>query len=91
MPVRDNGSASNELNAADKAASDAITFQQSILNLESHDIQALAGIRAKTCEAIAALNAATVYEENAGLVSDAVNHLSGFLAAVARSSMAGGQ
>ncbi|PHM39096.1 hypothetical protein Xmau_03000 [Xenorhabdus mauleonii] len=91
ISVNDIGNTENELNAVDKAASDAITFLQSILSLESNNIQELTGVRAKTREAISALNAATVYEENAGLVADAVNHLSGLLVAIAKSAMAGGK
>ncbi|MBD2780810.1 hypothetical protein ID852_03355 [Xenorhabdus sp. 42] len=90
LPINDADNTENERNNVDQAASDAIAFLTSILSLESHNIQELAGIRAKTREAIAALNAATVYEENLGLVTDAVNHLSGLLAAIAKSAMAGG-
>ncbi|PHM51904.1 hypothetical protein [Xenorhabdus hominickii] len=87
----DTGNTEDETNEADKAASEAITFLKSILRLESHNIQELAEIRTQTRAAIAALNAATVYEENSGLVTEAVNHLSGLLAAIAKSAMAGGQ
>ncbi|MCC8379136.1 hypothetical protein J8V46_05110 [Xenorhabdus sp. PB30.3] len=81
----------NETREVDKAASEAITFLTSLLHLESNNIQELAAIRTQTRAAIAALNAATVYDENSGLVTDAVNHLSGLLAAIAKSAMAGGQ
>ncbi|WP_340618763.1 internal head protein [Xenorhabdus entomophaga] len=89
--VNDTGNTEDELSEVDKAASEAITFLKSVLSLESNNIQELAEIRTKTRAAISALNAATVYEENSGLVTDAVNHLSGLLATVAKSAMAGGQ
>ncbi|OKP01615.1 hypothetical protein [Xenorhabdus eapokensis] len=90
-PANDTGKTEDGTHAVDKAASDAITFLKSVLSLESNNIQALSEIRTQTRAAIAALNAATVYEENSGLVTDAVNHLSGLLAAVAKSAMAGGK
>ncbi|WP_426575309.1 hypothetical protein ACP179_00125 (plasmid) [Xenorhabdus stockiae] len=90
-PTHNTGKTENETRAVDKAASEAITFLTSLLRLESNNIQELAEIRTQTRAAIAALNAATVYEENSGLVTDAVNHLSGLLAAIAKSAMAGGQ
>ncbi|WP_340611669.1 hypothetical protein [Xenorhabdus bharatensis] len=90
-PAHKTDKTANETRAVDKAASEAITFLKSLLHLESNNIQELATIRTQTRAAIAALNAATVYEENLGLVTDAVNHLSGLLAAIAKSAMAGGQ
>lgn len=89
--TNDTGNTENEFSEVDKAASEAITFLESVINLENNNIQELAEIRTKTREAISALNAATVYEENSRLVTDAVNHLSGLLAAIAKSSMAGGK
>ncbi|MCG3462191.1 hypothetical protein L7G72_10060 [Xenorhabdus bovienii] len=89
--TNDTGNTEGEFSEVDKAASEAITFLESVINLESNNIQELAEIRTKTREAISALNAATVYEENSRLVTDAVNHLSGLLAAIAKSSMAGGK
>ncbi|MDC9615446.1 hypothetical protein PSI19_16535 [Xenorhabdus khoisanae] len=89
--VNDTGNTEDEPSEVDKAASEAITFLKSVLSLESNNIQELAEIRTKARAAISALNAATVYEENSGLVTDAVNHLSGLLATVAKSAMAGGQ
>ncbi|MDE1478329.1 hypothetical protein KKJ01_08795 [Xenorhabdus bovienii] len=88
--TNDTGNTEDEFSEVDKAASEAITFLESVINLENNNIQELAEIRTKTREAISALNAATVYEENSRLVTDAVNHLSGLLAAIAKSSMAGG-
>ncbi|MDE9437077.1 hypothetical protein KKI95_14355 [Xenorhabdus bovienii] len=89
--TNDTGNTEDEFSEVDKAASEAITFLKSVINLENNNIQELAEIRTKTREAISALNAATVYEENSRLVTDAVNHLSGLLAAIAKSSMAGGK
>ncbi|CDH26380.1 hypothetical protein [Xenorhabdus bovienii] len=89
--INDTGNTEDEFSEVDKAASEAITFLESVINLENGNIQELAEIRTKTRETISALNAATVYEENSRLVTDAVNHLSGFLAAIAKSSMAGGK
>ncbi|WP_053067822.1 hypothetical protein [Xenorhabdus khoisanae] len=89
--VNDTGNTEDEPSEVDKAASEAITFLKSVPSLESNNIQELAEIRTKTRAAISALNAATVYEENSELVTDAVNHLSGLLATVAKSAMAGGQ
>ncbi|MDE9467012.1 hypothetical protein KKJ12_05605 [Xenorhabdus bovienii] len=89
--TNDTGNTEDEFSEVDKAASEAITFLESVINLENNNIQKLAEIRTKTREAISALNAATVYEENSRLVTDAVNHLSGLLAAIAKSSMAGGK
>ncbi|MGJ0577252.1 hypothetical protein ACR71G_03850 [Xenorhabdus bovienii] len=89
--TNDAGNTEDEFSEVDKAASEAITFLESVINLENNNIQELAEIRTKTREAISALNAATVYEENSRLVTDAVNHLSGLLAAIAKSSMAGGK
>ncbi|MGJ0637451.1 hypothetical protein [Xenorhabdus bovienii] len=89
--TNDTGNTEDEFSEVDKAASEAITFLESVINLENNNIQELAEIRTKTREAISALNAATVYEENSRLVTDAVNHLSGLLAAIAKSSMAGGK
>ena len=78
-----------EPNEVDKAAADAIAFLKSVIELETGSTQDLAEVRSKTREAISALNAATVYEENAGLVADAVKHQSQLLATIANTAMAG--
>lgn len=78
-----------ELNQVDKAAADAIAFLKSVIELETGSTQELGEVRTKTREAISALNAATVYEENAGLVADAVKRQSQLLATIANTAMAG--
>ncbi|EKN4689548.1 internal head protein [Yersinia ruckeri] len=80
---------SEEPNEVDKAASDAIAFLKSVVELETGSTKDLAEVRTKTREAISALNAATVYEENAGLVADAVKRQSQLLATIANTAMAG--
>lgn len=81
----------NDPDSADAIASAAISFLNSVLSMSDKTTHELTKIRGNVREAIAALNSAAIYEENADLVSRAVNHLSAMLATIARNANAGEQ
>lgn len=73
---------------ADTVAQKAITYLQGLASLQTDDMDVIRDGRSQVREAIAALNAAGVFEENEGLVNEAVQHLSDLLVAVQRSGAA---
>lgn len=75
-------------NNADVEAQKAIDYLKSIAELVSSDLLEIRSARGAVREAISALTAAGVYDENEDLVNAAVQHLSDLLAEVARGGAA---
>ena len=79
----DDGSDGNPSNA-DSAAAKAIEYLKGITTLISSDLLEIRNARGAVREAITALTAAGIYDENEGLVNSAAQHLSDLLAGVAQ-------
>lgn len=73
---------------ADTEAKKAIDYLQGLTSLNTDDIDVIRAGRNQVREAIAALTAAGVFDENESLVNDAVQHLSDLLVAVQRNGVA---
>ena len=73
---------------ADTEAQKAIDYLQGLTSLDTDDIDVIRAGRTQVREAIAALTAAGVFDENESLVNDAVQHLSDLLVAVQRNGVA---
>lgn len=73
---------------ADTEAQKAIAYLNSIAELESSDLVVIRNARGSVREAISALTAAGIYDENEELVNTAVQHLSDLLANIAQGGAA---
>ena len=73
---------------ADTEAQKAIDYLSGLTSLQTDDMIVIRNARSQVREAIAALTAASVYEENESLVNEAVQHLSDLLVAVQRAGAA---
>ena len=73
---------------ADTEAHQAIDYLQGLTSLDTDDMDVIRAGRTQVREAIAALTAAGVFDENESLVNDAVQHLSDLLVAVQRNGVA---
>ncbi|EML9217707.1 hypothetical protein RVV93_004117 [Citrobacter freundii] len=73
---------------ADTEAQKAIAYLNSIAELESSDLVVIRNARGSVREAISALTAAGIYDENEELVNAAVQHLSDLLANIAQGGAA---
>lgn len=73
---------------ADTEAKKAIDYLQGLTSLNTDDMDVIRAGRNQVREAIAALTAAGVFDENESLVNDAVQHLSDLLVAVQRNGVA---
>jgi len=73
---------------ADTEAQKAIDYLQGLTALDTDDMDVIRAGRSLVREAIAALTAAGVFDENKSLVNDAVQHLSDLLVAVQRNGVA---
>lgn len=73
---------------ADTEAQKAIDYLQGLTSLDTDDMDVIRAGRTQVREAIAALTAAGVFDENESLVNDAVQHLSDLLVAVQRNGVA---
>ena len=73
---------------ADTEAQKAIAYLNSIAELESSDLMVIRNARGSVREAISALTAAGIYDENEELVNAAVQHLSDLLANIAQGGAA---
>lgn len=73
---------------ADTEAKKAIDYLQGLTSLDTDDMDVIRAGRSQVREAIAALTAAGVFDENESLVNDAVQHLSDLLVAVQRNGVA---
>ena len=73
---------------ADTEAQKAIAYLNSIAELESSDLVEIRNARGSVREAISALTAAGIYDENEELVNAAVQHLSDLLANIAQGGAA---
>jgi len=73
---------------ADTEAQKAIDYLQGLTALDTDDMDVIRAGRSQVREAIAALTAAGVFDENESLVNDAVQHLSDLLVAVQRNGVA---
>ena len=73
---------------ADTEAQKAIDYLQGLTSLDTDDMDVIRAGRSQVREAIAALTAAGVFDENESLVNDAVQHLSDLLVAVQRNGVA---
>lgn len=73
---------------ADTEAQKAIDYLKGLSSRQSSDMLEIRNARGQVREAIAALQAAAVFEENEGLVNDAVQHLNDLLVAIQRSGVA---
>ncbi|HAT7594746.1 hypothetical protein [Citrobacter freundii] len=73
---------------ADTEAQKAIVYLSSIAELESSDLVVIRNARGSVREAISALTAAGIYDENEELVNAAVQHLSDLLANIAQGGAA---
>lgn len=72
----------------DTEAKKAIDYLQGLTSLETDDMDVIRAGRNQVRDAIAALTAAGVFDENESLVNDAVQHLSDLLVAVQRNGVA---
>ena len=73
---------------ADSEAQKAIDYLQGLTSLDTDDMDVIRAGRNQVREAIAALTAAGVFDENEALVNGAVQHLSDLLVAVQRKGVA---
>lgn len=73
---------------ADAAAQQAIDYLKQVAEMQSSDLLEIRTARGNVRQAIAALTAAGVYEENEELVNAAAQHLADLLAAVAQKGAA---
>lgn len=73
---------------ADIEAQKAIHYLQGLTSLDTDDMDVIRAGRSQVRDAIAALTAAGVFDENEALVNDAVQHLSDLLVAVQRNGVA---
>ncbi|WP_052722494.1 hypothetical protein [Pantoea anthophila] len=73
---------------ADTEAKKAIDYLRGLTSLNTDDMDVIRAGRNQVREAIAALTAAGVFDENESLVNDAVQHLSDLLVAVQRNGVA---
>lgn len=73
---------------ADTEAQKAIDYLQGLTSLDTDDMDVIRAGRSQVREAIAALTAAGVFDENEALVNNAVQHLSDLLVAVQRKGVA---
>lgn len=73
---------------ADTEAQKAINYLQGLTSLDTDDMDVIRAGRNQVREAIAALTAAGVFDENESLVNDAVQHLSDLLVALQRNGVA---
>ncbi|MBS6033927.1 MAG: hypothetical protein KIB40_12410 [Pantoea sp.] len=73
---------------ADTDAQKAVDYLQGLTSLDTDDMDVIRAGRSQVREAIAALTAAGVFDENESLVNDAVQHLSDLLVAVQRNGVA---
>lgn len=73
---------------ADTEAQKAIDYLQGLTSLNTDDMDVIRAGRSQVREAIAALTAAGIFDENEALVNNAVQHLSDLLVAVQRKGVA---
>lgn len=73
---------------ADTEAQKAIDYLQGLTSLDTDDMDVIRAGRSQVREAIAALTAAGIFDENEALVNNAVQHLSDLLVAVQRKGVA---
>lgn len=82
------GTGTEEVSEADKAANEALAYLESIMSLQSKDIGVIRDARTKVRGAIGALQAAGRDVENEPLVNNAAQHLSDLLVAIQREGAA---